>query len=195
MDIRSECWRVTPLACPRPFRHCRSCGDTRPFVCAETFRINAQKKVIDVWLNYRCERCDELWKCPVLERHPVSAVPANRLEAFFRDDPLVARRCAFDMNRLARYAERIEASPAVTVRRVPAASDGHLAPLCIRLDVPLPCAVRLDRLLAGELGVSRSALQTLSEGGRLRVAPAHRKVLRAHICDGQRVWLWHPVVG
>jgi hypothetical protein len=32
--------------------------------------VNAQKKKIDVWLNYRCSSCDGVWKAPVIERRP-----------------------------------------------------------------------------------------------------------------------------
>jgi hypothetical protein len=66
MDLRSDC---------------ASCSTARAFVCSERFRVNAQKKSLDVWLNYRCECCEDVWKFPLLERRSVSELgPA--LDAF-----------------------------------------------------------------------------------------------------------------
>ena len=64
-----------------------------------------------------------------------------------------------------------------------------VAPLSIRLDVPLPCAIRLDRLLAGELRLPRAELQRLYENGGLLVSPARNKPLSARIHDGQHLRL------
>jgi len=185
--VRAECWLVTPAAPPRLIRHCPGCRETKAFVCAESFRVNAQKKIVDVWLNYRCERCDEIWKCPVLARVAVSSVGADRLDAFFRDDPDMVRRHAFDEKRLNRL--RVEASTAVEVRRSPRPSGAPFASLSIRFDVPLPCAIRLDRLLAGELCVSRAELHRLCANGGLLVSPPRNKPLSARVHDGQRLCL------
>ena len=190
MEICCEGWEVTPLASPRLIRHCPGCNDTRPFVCAETFRVNAQKKTLDVWLNYRCERCSAVWKCPIFERKPVARMSPRQLEAFFRNDSAMARRFAFDVAHLRRHCARIETISDVRVRRLtvtPAVDD--VAPLCIRLYVPLTCGMRLDRLLAGELNLSRLTLQKLRERGDLHVSPGRDHALRLPIHDGQRIWV------
>ena len=44
--------------------------------------------------------------------------------------------------------------------------------------VPFPCDIRLDRLLAGELGISRSSLARTT-------APEYRDSLRKRVRDGQ----------
>lgn len=193
MEICCERWEVTPLAPPRLVRHCPGCNATRPFGCAGTFRVNAQKKTLDAWLNYRCERCDSAWKCPVIERRPVHRIDPLLLEALFRDDPLVARRLAFDLPLLRKQKLPIDASSDVTVRRVaaePAADD--VAPLCIRLAVPYACTIRLDHLLAQQLGLSRAALRNLLARGELIVSPARGRALRAAIHDGQCIWIGAP---
>jgi hypothetical protein len=178
---------VTPLAPPRLIRHCPGCRETKAFVCAESFRVNAQKKIVDVWLNYRCERCDEVWKAPVLERTAVSSIGTDQLDAFFRNDAALVRRHAFDVTRLRRL--RIDASTTVEVQRSPTTPGDSFAPLSIRLSVPLPCAIRLDRLLAAELCLPRGELQCLYENGRLLVYPPRNKPLRARVHDGQHLLL------
>ena len=53
-------------------------------------------------------------------------------------------------------------------------------------------ALRLDRLLTNELGLSRSRLQKLGKGGLLRVPECRGRVLRQAVRDGTRVQLDLP---
>ena len=48
-------WRVVPLHTPRVIRRCSRCDTTRNFACTEKFRVNAQKRLLDVWLIYPVE--------------------------------------------------------------------------------------------------------------------------------------------
>ncbi|HEX4970069.1 MAG TPA: DUF1062 domain-containing protein [Steroidobacteraceae bacterium] len=180
MDLRSERWRIRPLELPRPWRYCASCATARAFVCSERFRVNAQKKSLDVWLNYRCECCEDVWKFPLLERRSVSEL-GSALDDFARHDPATVWKYAFDIPRLRPHVIRIDSNVRVQVERRPLAG-ASAAPgyICIDFEVPFPCDIRLDRLLAGELGVSRSSLQ---------VDPEQRDALRKRVRDRQRVYM------
>lgn len=186
----AERWRIRPTATPRPWRHCATCGVTRAFVCSGRFRTNAQKKSIDVWLNYWCSWCDALWKYPLLERPPVSALDGALLEAFARHDATTVWRYAFDVARLRLHSVRVETDANVSVERVADESAPHDPRHArIHLEVPFSSDLRLDRLLAGELKSSRSALDRWHEERRLIVEPERRDALRKRIRDGQRVLL------
>jgi hypothetical protein len=180
MGLRSERWHIRPLELPRPWRYCTSCATARAFVCSERFRVNAQKKSLDVWLNYRCGSCEEVWKLPLFERCSVSEIGAAQLDDFARHDPSAVWRYAFDVARLRPHVIRIDTDVRVQVERAPlvceAGPPGHA---CIHFEVPFPCDIRLDRLLAGELGISRSALQARSA----------RAELRKRVRDGMKVWV------
>jgi hypothetical protein len=180
MDLRSERWSIRPLELPRPWRYCASCSTVRAFVCSERFRVNAQKKSLDVWLNYRCDSCEDVWKFPLLERCSVSKLGAA-LDDFARHDPATVWKYAFDIPRLRPHVIRIDSDVRLQIERTPlvdaAAPTGYV---CIDFDVPFPCDIRLDRLLAGELKVSRSSLQ---------VDPRQQDALRKRVRDGQRVYM------
>ncbi len=183
MGLRSERWHIRPLGLPRPWRYCTSCATARAFVCSERFRVNAQKKSLDVWLNYRCACCEETWKFPLFERRSVSELGAAQLDGFARHDPATVWKYAFDVARLKPHVIKVDTDVRVQVERTPfacaAASPEHA---CIHFEVPFPCDLRLDRLLAGELSISRSKLQ-------LRVWPEHRDMLSKRVRDGQRLWV------
>jgi hypothetical protein len=184
MGLLSERWRIRPLELPRPWRYCASCATARAFVCSERFRVNAQKKSLDVWLNYRCASCEDVWKFPLFERRSVSELGAAQLDRFARHDRAAVWKYAFDIARLRPHVIRIDTDVRVAVERTPLACaaevSGHV---CIHFEVPFPCDIRLDRLLASELGISRSALER-------RVLPEQRDALRKRVRDGMRVRLW-----
>jgi hypothetical protein len=178
MVSSSERWRIRPLELPRPWRYCASCASARAFVCSERFRVNAQKKSLDVWLNYRCESCDDVWKFPLFERRRVSDLGVA-LEAFARHDPAEVWKYAFDIARLRPHVIRVDTGVRVQVERTSIACECVQAgSVSITFDVPFPCDLRLDRLLATELGISRSSLER-------RVLPEHRDALRKRVRDGQ----------
>ncbi|HKQ12024.1 MAG TPA: DUF1062 domain-containing protein [Steroidobacteraceae bacterium] len=174
-----ERWRIQPLELPRPSRYCASCATARAFVCSERFRVNANKKSLDVWLNYRCASCDNVWKFPLFERRAVSELGGALLDAFARHDRAAVWKYAFDVARLRPHVIEIDTDVRVEVDRTALACDCASAEnVCIRFDVPFPCDIRLDRLLAGELGISRSALERSA-------TPEQRAALRKRVRDGQ----------
>jgi len=196
MGIRTELWCVAPLECPRPLRYCPTCGQVRAFICTDRFRINAQKKSIDVWLNYRCSDCDGVWKYPLLERQSVAALDATLLEAFARHEKATVWKYAFDIGRLRSYVVRVDANVEVLVERtVIACADSDGEGLCVHFKVPFPCDIRLDKLLAKELEISRASLQRLYAPDALQSSSEQRDALHRRIRDGQRVLLSGAYVG
>jgi hypothetical protein len=189
MDLRSERWSIRPLELPRPWRYCSSCATARAFVCSERFRVNAQKKSLDVWLNYRCESCEDVWKFPLYERRSVSELGCA-LDVFARHDPATVWKYAFDIPRLRPHVIRIDTDVRVQIERTRLSHENAASEyLCIDFVVPFPCDIRLDRLLAVELGVSRSTLQGWYERGLLRVWPEQRAALSKRVRDGMGVRL------
>ena len=185
-EIVCVTWRITPLHTPRPRRHCGSCKVTTPFVSSGRFRTNAQKKRLDIWLIYRCAVCDATWNMPIVERFPVAHIPSDQLQCFMHNDPVTAIRHAFDLPLLARHSDQIDQDMAVTIeKRVDGGDFADATCLEIAIALGLPCRLRLDALLARELGVTRGALLRARETGVIMLAS--RKALRAPVVDGQRI--------
>lgn len=149
-------WRVFPERTPWIVRTCPRCGVPTRFASSDRFRVNASGRKLDVWLVYRCSRCDLTWNLTVAERTTPEALGSVRLDAYHRNDRESAWRCAFDEALLRRAWARPEPPP-FRVERDPL-PEGAVA---IRFEIPLPVRVRLERILAGELGISRAALARL----------------------------------
>lgn len=185
-EIFRVTWRITPLHPPRPRRHCGSCNAATSFISSGRFRTNAQKKRMDVWLIYRCAVCDGTWNMPIIERCPGAQIPPEQLRRFMRNDPETAARHAFDLSLLARHSGQIDQDIAATVERhIEGGNFADATHLEISIALRLPCRLRLDALLARELGVTRSALLRAHETGAITLAS--RKALRAPAFDGQRI--------
>jgi len=172
----SVTWRIVPQRTPHVIRPCPRCDGPRAFASSDRFRVNASGRRLDVWLIYRCLVCDFIWNLTVVERTTPEAIGATRLDAFHGNDPHAAWWCAFDATLLKRAGARLETSTPVRVER-DALPAGHAT---VRFALPFPVQIRLDRLLAQELGVSRSTLPGLVDAAR---------ALRRPVFDGQIVRL------
>lgn len=169
-------WRVRTLDRPRVLRHCPRCERTCAFVSSDRFRTNANQRLLDVWLLYRCAVCEQTWKRDVVRRTPPERIAPERLAAFQANDAGLAWTCAFAPD----PALRLDAASEVVVERPVLAPT----PLRIRLEVPWPCGGRLDRLLVAELGWSRGELERRVRRGALSIEPLGARALRRPPRDG-----------
>ncbi|WP_119462225.1 DUF1062 domain-containing protein [Rhodospirillaceae bacterium SYSU D60014] len=187
-DILRVLWQVTPLKPPRIWQNCSRCDARTPFVCSGRFRINAQRKRLDAWLIYRCASCDQTWNYPVLERGLLKNIDPSVFRALSENCGDLARRHAFDLPRLRRYSDQVEEFAEVTVeKRLRDRCVHEPGQVVISIASSLPCRIRLDRLLAGELGLSRSTVQRLHDAAMLVVSPGNRAAMRQPVRDGQTV--------
>ncbi len=179
-------WRILPDSAPDLSRLCGRCRGARAFLCTDKFRVNANGKRLDAWLIYRCTVCHKTWNRPILERVPRGQVSLRLLEGLQNNDPNLVFKIALD--RAAPQHNGEEASYRIECSR----ERGHEAEggwVRIRLELPHPFRIRLEKLLARELGVSRSRLKGWEERGQLTVSPPGRNPLRKTARDGQIIEL------
>jgi len=164
-------WRIVPLDAPSVSRHCARCNRIRAFVSTHRFRLNAQGRRVDVWLLYECSECQTTWKREVFARRTPEEIGGD-FALFERNDAGIALREAL---RGAGAAERF---------RVERDALSPQVPLRLRLEVPHPCALRLDVLLARELALSRSLLRYRCERGEIAIEPGGLRDLSRDVRDG-----------
>jgi hypothetical protein len=152
---------VHPERTPHVVRSCPRCGCARPFVSSDRFRVNASGRKLDVWLIYRCAHCDFTWNLTVLERMTPETIGPPRLAAYHDNDRETAWRCAFAVQTDDDVPVRVERAP------LPPAP----ATIAIRFELVHEVKVRLERLLANELGLSRSQVARNVEDERMLRRP------------------------
>ena len=86
--------RRASAGAPACMRRCSKCGRLRKFVCSGKFRVNANGKRLDVWLIYRCERCDTTWNQEIYTRVKPDRIDRGLYQAFLDNDWETALRFA-----------------------------------------------------------------------------------------------------
>jgi hypothetical protein len=156
-----ETVRVVSRRAPTLVWRCSRCHESSIFECTELFRANANGKLIDVWLIYRCRRCDNTRNLTVVERTSVRRLPAGLLDAAQSNDPVTARGFARDLALIHRNGADVAEGDEYECSAPARPAFGREADLEINVEFPEPLLLRLDSLLAIALAVSRSELRKL----------------------------------
>ncbi|WFU10213.1 DUF1062 domain-containing protein [Rhizobium sp. CB3090] len=180
-------WTINPRTAPKPWIACSGCGCHKPFKSSGKIRLNANGKKLDAWLIYKCVGCDKTWNRTLFERQAIRDLNPPTLEALQGNDPEWIRAREFDLDALRRKAQRVDEFADADVQREVLGETDSGSVLEIDLAIALPFSMRLDRLLASELGISRSRLQALHERAKLLLHPDCADIMRRRIKDGTRV--------
>ncbi|TWJ20282.1 DUF1062 domain-containing protein [Micromonospora endolithica] len=156
---------VVPTRLPLVRRRCHACGSER-FRAGGKFRVNANHKLIDVWLLVLCTACGETAKLTVLERVTVRSIRPELLDRLHDNDPGLAAELLQDpfvqrRNRIA--LDWDDAWRLVTDGSDPL--DGEAVEISVRFAARIP--VRPVRLIAEGCGLSRAEVERLILDGKI----------------------------
>lgn len=87
-------WEIKVKNCPLLIKKCSHCDSDR-FYCSDKFRMNAQKKNIDVWLIYRCVKCDNTCNLTLVSRSKPDLIDKSLFHSFLVNDKEAAWQYAF----------------------------------------------------------------------------------------------------
>ncbi|MFC4149782.1 DUF1062 domain-containing protein [Micromonospora mangrovi] len=147
-------WVVRRTRLPLVSLRCVDCRSASATTGEGRFRVNANRKLLDVWLLVRCVSCDRTSKLTVYERTPVSSFDPAELHGYRVNDPelvastlldpLLARRSHFTLDWTGAW--RLDA---------PEAYLDQEWPVQVEVTFADPVPVRPERLIAHRLGLSR----------------------------------------
>jgi hypothetical protein len=168
---RKALWVVKELALPAIVKACVSCRSTRHRPTGK-FRVNANGKLLDVWMLTCCELCGRTSKVPVHERVQVRALAGERLRMFERNDPAMVRQLAMDPALAHKARHQLDWSGTWELETDMPFYDldcEEPAPLEVVIRFELPAPIRVGRLLTAGFGLSRSAVRGMVDSGRIRL--------------------------
>lgn len=87
-------WEVKAKNTPLLKKKCSHCNSER-FQCSDKFRLNAQKKNIDIWLIYRCVKCNNTYNMAVFSRIRTESISKEIFNQFSENDTEIAWKYAF----------------------------------------------------------------------------------------------------
>ncbi|MFC9530673.1 MULTISPECIES: DUF1062 domain-containing protein [unclassified Streptomyces] len=158
-------WVVMPTCLPLVLRRCHTCASQR-FRANGKFRVNANHKLLDVWLLVLCTACGATTKLTVLERMNVRSVRPELLDRLHDNDPGLAAELLQDpvvqrRNRIALdwdNAWRLDTGGSDHL-------DREVIDVSVRFTARIP--VRPVRLIAEGCGLSRAEAGRLIAEGKL----------------------------
>jgi hypothetical protein len=158
-------WLVRPSDFPTIQRRCRRCPSTQ-YQTEGRFRINANHKLLDVWLLARCVQCDETVKLTVLERVHVRSMDRTILDGFHHNDPALAATLLADPQLAHRNDVVLDWTGAWTLERSPAElPKADILDVTVHFTQPIP--IRLTTVIATGLELSRAEVTTHIAAGRI----------------------------
>lgn len=168
---RKALWVVRELGLPAIVKACVSCRSTRHRPTGK-FRVNANRKLLDVWMLIGCELCDRTSKIPIHERIPVQALDSQRLLMFENNDPAMVRHLAMDAALAGKSAYRLDWNRTWELETdMPfyelTYGDPAAVEVVVRFELPAP--IRVGTLLTAGFGLSRSAVRGMVDSGRIRL--------------------------
>ncbi|MFC9610724.1 DUF1062 domain-containing protein [Streptomyces sp. NPDC056938] len=154
-----------PTCLPLVLRRCHTCASQR-FRANGKFRVNANHKLLDVWLLVLCTACGATTKLTVLERMNVRSVRPELLDRLHDNDPGLAAELLQDpvvqrRNRIALdwdNAWRLDTGGSDHL-------DREVIDVSVRFTARIP--VRPVRLIAEGCGLSRAEAGRLITEGKL----------------------------
>ncbi|GIE83122.1 hypothetical protein Aph02nite_90720 [Actinoplanes philippinensis] len=161
----SQIWAVMPTRLPLVLRRCHACA-SRTFRPSGKFRVNANHKLLDVWLLVLCTGCGDTAKLTVLERMTVRSVPPEMLDRLHDNDPGLTAGLLQDP--VVQHRNRIALDWAGAWRLdtgEPGLPDDDVIDVLVRFGARIP--VRPVRLIAEGCGLARAEVDRLIDDGRL----------------------------
>ncbi len=146
------------MSAPAADRYCKRCGKKTEFIPSGLFRVNAQKKSLDIWLIYKCRTCDTTWNLPIVSRVKPQTIPADALDGFLRNDADLTLRYASETAIVKLYG----GEPTPPDFEVIGKDDVFSEPTRIRLVSEYPLEIKVSALICGKLGISKNEYKRLS---------------------------------
>lgn len=161
------------LALPALVRACVDCSATRHLPTGR-FRVNANGKLLDVWLLVGCHGCGRTSKIPVHERVHVSALDPRRRQGFEDNSTALVRELTTSAALAARHGYALDWTGTWRLETDlpfydPAAPDAARSEITVRVRFEVPAPIRVERLLQLGLGLSRTQVKRMVAAGRIRL--------------------------
>lgn len=163
-------WLVDLTGLPNILRRCLSCRSAQ-YRAHGKFRVNANGKLLDVWLLALCAGCGATIKLTVLERVHVRAIDPSILTRFHDNDVDLAAKLLADPGLLRRNGVTVDWDGAWALQK-PAVdvSGAEEIEVSVRFVQPIP--IRVTTLLSAGMDISRSEVRRRIADGNL--SSAHR---------------------
>lgn len=101
-------YRIVPDMTFPLIRSCSGCGCKRSYISTNSFRVNANGSLLDVWLIYQCPECKHTYNLPVYERIRPEKIDKQEYLHFLENDSETAFHYGLDKTLMAKCRAEID---------------------------------------------------------------------------------------
>lgn len=157
-------WEVKYLSAPKTIRYCQRCGVKTQHISSGLFRINAQRKSLDIWLIYNCAQCKKTWNLTVCSRVNPKSLSQDLLEKFTSNNSELAAQYAMDISILKKNGATIEMPPySVLGENIDLMQEAR-----VKIVSKYPLSIRVSKILREKMSLSKSAFDSMAANGIIR---------------------------
>ncbi|MFI6500959.1 DUF1062 domain-containing protein [Nonomuraea typhae] len=149
-------WAVRRTRLPLLALRCVDCRSERATTADGKFRVNANGKLLDVWLLVNCVSCDHTGKLTVHDRVPVRSLPPALLDGYFANAPSLVAATLLDPSTARRNRFGLEWDGCWELHAPTPPESPWPLRFTVTFEDPVP--LRPERLIAQGLGISRNEL-------------------------------------
>lgn len=158
-------WEVEPKTIPMVIRNCPKCGNNTYFKNSHKFRVNANKKNLDIWLIYQCVNCKSTWNMTIYERISYLDIDELQYKQFLNNDYELSKKYGFDVaihkkNKVKLGFYNVEYDIIGEDIKI---SDLNEKKYIVDITCKYSLGLRLDKLLSKKLHVSREKVKKLGK--------------------------------
>lgn len=160
-------WTVTPVGYQRITKRCPSCNIKRDFTPSGAFRINSQKKMLDVWSIYKCIHCDYTWNISLFSRLHVSKIDRQLYHRLMVNDAATVQYFACNIATLKRNNAELSGRPDFCVQERWSVSISPRSRVRVSVRISPPFQVSLLSILQKQLMLSTGEIKRRIESGEI----------------------------
>lgn len=182
-------WEVKVKNTPLLIKKCSHCDSDR-FYCSDKFRMNAQKKNIDVWLIYRCVKCDNTCNLTLLSRSKPDLIDKTLFHSFSMNDKNTAWKYAFSTEMERKNNLRLDYG-SVEYEIIPNTSLEDLLNLSnevikIHIKCELEFDLKLSSLIRRRFSLSANQVKRMFEDGIITIS-SNKPPQKHKVKDGDMI--------
>ncbi|MCC0629659.1 MULTISPECIES: DUF1062 domain-containing protein [unclassified Clostridioides] len=157
-------WEVEYISQLPVIRYCKKCGKKTEYVCSGLFRVNAQHKYLDIWLIYKCSKCDTTWNSTIYSRINPKNLNPEILEQFHTNDENLVKQYAMNVELLHRNG----AEAGIPKYKIVGQEININDLTQLRIVSKYPSQLKVSILLREKLGLSRKAFDEMLDFGTIK---------------------------
>lgn len=152
-------WNVSPVGYQLISKRCPACHGQQDFTPSGAFRVNSQKKMLDVWSIYQCVRCAYTWNISLFSRLPISKINPQLYERLIANDKSAVEAYSHDLLVLRRNRASPSGSPEFMVKERWRISLVRASQVRVEVTVARAFQTSLLSVLRSQLRLSGSAVR------------------------------------